>query len=116
MFAAPQYVHALNRDFRCTQSCDARSHRPKTPSEIDDLRFARGIDDHAFPFCQHSRHQCMFGRTDRNSREFDTRAAQALGGICNHIAFAQLDSRPKRKQSTDVQIDRARTDRATTGK
>ena len=67
--AAVEPLDPVDREVRRSDARNLAAHRHQQIAQIDDLWFARGVEQLASPARQHRRHQRIFGRTDRHHRK-----------------------------------------------
>ena len=94
---------------------DPGAHGGQAAGQIADLGLARSLPQHGHPVGQHGGQQGVFSRADRDERELDLGALQALRRAGDDIALLKFDLGPHGRQRLQVQIDRPGPDGAAAG-
>ena len=114
VLAAAEPLDALDHDRVGAGARDLRAHRVEAGREVDDLGLARGVLDQRAAARERRRHHEVLGAGDGHGVLHDARALQAPG-LRLDVAVLDRDLGAQRLQAGDVQVDRARADRAAAG-
>ena len=112
--AAAQTRHAVDDDLVGAGAADLGADRIEEIGQIDDLGLACRVLEHGLPLGEGRRHHQIFGARDGHGVEHEPRSAQALGAGADVAVFDRYLG-AHRLQTGDVDVHRARADRAAAG-
>ena len=106
-----QALDALDDDRVGAGAADLRAHGDQEIGEIDHFGLARRVLEHGLALGQRGGHHEILGAGDGDGLEHQPRALQALGARLD-VAVLDVNVGAHGLQARDVDIDRARADRA----
>src|SRR3990167_1504902 len=110
-----QTLNAINGDGVGAGTGDFAAHGIDEVGQVDHLRFAGGVFQHRAALGQRSSHHDVFGTGHADDIEEEVRTAQAaFRRLGLDIAAFHVDLRAHGFETTDVQVDRTRTNGAAT--
>ena len=111
---AVQALHALDDDPVGAGALDLRAHRDQEIRQIDHFGLARRVLEHGLAVGQGGGHHEIFRAGDGHGLEHQARALEALGAGLD-VAVLDVNIGAHGLQARDVDVDRARADRAAAG-
>src|SRR5690606_14742258 len=112
---AMQALVAVDDDGVGTGALDLRTHGDQAVGQVDHFRLARRVFQHAAALGQGRGHHDVLGTGHADHVEEEVRTAQAtLRRPSLDVTAFDIDDRAHGLEATDVQVDRARADGATT--
>ena len=112
VFAGAKPLAAFDDDRVGAGTGDLRAHRGQERRKVDDLGFARGVLDDRAAARERRRHHQVLRAGDAHGVLDDARAAEP-SRLGMDVAALDRDLGAHRLEARDVQVDRARADRAT---
>ena len=111
VICATEPLDAFDNDRSRARTRDLCAHADQAIGQIDDFGLLRGVFDDRGALGKYGSHHQVFGSGHGDQIKHDARALEALGARLD-VAVLDTNLGTQRLQALDMQIDRARTDRA----